>query len=1163
MTRQLDRAIAALLTLLSAVTALATALPAALAPGDNFGPYNAVFLQGGIGISRPLSPQAELLQARASWTLVGWVRVDQLPRTRAVIAAVGDADPADCHCLLVERDRIALRTGPASILYSSVPLERGRWLAVAASYDGERAQLYLDGRRISAAVAATGAVMPRLNLAPTHPHDLLGADHFGGALADFEVLPYALTGDEAAARARIAPDFQLVHFQRVGVGWPLQEHAWRGLQTPQDAWTLPHSRAPLGVARRTEAPATAPVAAAGPGQWRIGAWRLAMAPTVTATPQQISSSGFADADWYPALVPGTVLGTLIANGVYPDPDFGLNNMAIPESLARQDYWYRTTFALPAQAAGRQLRLNLQGVNYAAEVWLNGVRIGSLRGAFIRGSFDVTRWLRSDGPNALAVRVSPPPHPGIPHEQSVAAGPGENGGMLALDGPTFIATEGWDWIPGVRDRNTGLWQDVILSSSGILRLHDPRVVSHLPLPRTDSADVSISVPVENLGTQPVASTLEARFGDIRIRKTITLAPGVSEVRLEPSEFGALHLRGPRLWWPNGYGRPDLYTLELRVSAGTVVSDMRRLRFGIRELTFELSLFDHQGRLRRVEIDPAAADQALVDVSHEALKQTANGWAASLTDVGEHSPYVRDVATDTLSPYLVIHVNGVAIAARGGNWGTDDSRKRSSREHLEPFFRLHRAAHLNIIRNWLGQSTEEVFYELADEYGLLVLNDFWESTQDFQLEAQDPQLFLDNAADVIRRFRNHPSIAVWFGRNEGVPQPILNEGLARLVNELDGTRYYTGSSNRVNLQDSGPYNWRPPEQYFTGLAAGFSVEVGTPSLGSLETLQTYIEPADRWPIGDVYAYHDWHFGGNGDTASFMQRLESSLGAASGLEDFERKAQLLNYEAYRAIFEGFQSGLWTRNSGRLLWMTHPAWPSNAWQIYTADYDAAAAYYGVAKACEPLHAQLDLPDFRPAIVNVGRAPAEKIEVSARVVALDGMTRLEQRRQLSIAANTVIHLAPLDLRRWLERDAVDLVVLGVRGPGGLAESQNVYWQARDPHDLQRLGRLPPVALSLTAIKHDAAAEDDSVEVDIENHDSHPALLIRIGVLDGAGARVLPAYYSDNYLTVLGHESRRVMVRCPRTGATCAQVSARGWNVVPVTVAVRPTTAAPAPAPQP
>ncbi|RYY05236.1 MAG: glycoside hydrolase family 2, partial [Alphaproteobacteria bacterium] len=326
---------------------------------------------------------------------------------------------------------------------------------------------------------------------------------------------------------------------------------------------------------------------------------------------------------------------------------------------------------------------------------------------------------------------------------------------------------------------------------------------------------------------------------------------------------------------------------------------------------------------------------------------------------------------LSPYLVIRVNGVRIAARGGNIGMDDFMKRTERSRLEPFFRLHKDAHLNIIRNWVGQNTEESFYELADEYGLMILNDFWESTQDYNIEAQDPQLFLANAVDTIKRYRNHPSIVVWFGRNEGVPQPIVNEGLQDAIARLDGTRIYMGSSNRVNLQNSGPYNWRPPVEYFTEHAKGFSVESGTPSLPTLEAWKRAIPEPDRWPIGDTWAYHDWHQTGNGAVKTYMDALARRFGPGTSLEDFERKAQMMQYESYRAIFEGMNAGLWTQNSGRMLWMTQPAWPSSAWQIFSSDYDTHSSFYGVKKASEPVHVQMNLPDHKVVLVNNGPALA------------------------------------------------------------------------------------------------------------------------------------------------------------------------------------------------
>jgi Exo-beta-D-glucosaminidase Ig-fold domain/Glycosyl hydrolases family 2, TIM barrel domain len=591
------------------------------------------------------------------------------------------------------------------------------------------------------------------------------------------------------------------------------------------------------------------------------------------------------------------------------------------------------------------------------------------------------------------------------------------------------------------------------------------------------------------------------------------------------------------------------LTLSVLEGAELSDTRSLRFGIRQLTYELSLFDHLGRLRRVEVNPtdgSARSERLVDVRHEAIKKTPGGWAESLTAAGESSPAVHDVATRSLDPYLVIRVNGVPIAARGGSWGTDDMLKRVSRDRLEPYFRLHQAANLNIIRNWLGQNTEEVFYDLADEYGLLVLNDFWASTQDFQVEPQDPQLFLANARDVLLRYRNHPSIAVWFGRNEGVPQPIINEGLADLIADLDGTRHYTGSSNSVNLQGSGPYNYRTPDQYFTGLARGFSVEVGTPSLSTLESLEASIPSADRWPISDTLAYHDWHFGGNGDIAGFMSSLERQFGAPRSLADFERKAQMMNYVSYRAVFEGFQAHLWTRNSGRLLWMTHPSWPSNTWQIYSSDYDTQASYYGVKSACEPVHAQMNLPDYSLAVVNTTRRERRSLTLTSRIVSLDGRVLARRIEKVNAPANATTTLAPLTLSVPLEQEGLVLVVLTLDEPGGTRVSENIYWQGLEESSLRKLNSLTPqtVTASSRVLQRDG---ERVIRVELENRGSIPALAAKLTVVDSEGRRALPALYSDNYLTLLPGEPREVDIRCP-AGAGCSRVQIRGWNVEPMTV---------------
>ena len=478
----------------------------------------------------------------------------------------------------------------------------------------------------------------------------------------------------------------------------------------------------------------------------------------------ISQPGFGSGLWYAATVPGTALTTLVDRGIYPDPAYGLNNLAIPESLAHQDYWYRTEIDVPGDMAGKHLALTFNGANYAAEIWVNGARVGDMKGAFIRGRFDVTGKLMPGKRNAIAVRVSPPPHPGVTSEESLTSGVGENGGMMMLDGPTFEATEGWDWIPTVRDRNTGLWQGVDLSAVGDIAIGDAQVITHLPhASDTSLANITIEVPLTNASDHAVTTSLTATFDDVRVEKSVTLNPGETLVRLTPADFPQLAVHNPKLWWPNNYGAPDLHMLHL--SAGT--SDAKDVRFGMREVTYELSLMDHDGALKRVLIDPTEtrdSNRHIVDHRHQAIREVPRGWAYSFADGAENSPAVTPIAGDEeLSPFLVLRVNGVRIAARGGSVGMDDFMKRVGRDRQEPYFKLHRDAHLNIIRNWMGQDTGENFYALADEYGLMVFNDFWESTQDYNIEAQDVPLFLANVKDVLRRYRNHPSIVVWVPRN----------------------------------------------------------------------------------------------------------------------------------------------------------------------------------------------------------------------------------------------------------------------------------------------------------------------------------------------------------------------------------------------------------------
>ncbi|PPT71947.1 glycoside hydrolase family 2 [Xanthomonas arboricola] len=1127
-----------------------TAVEAAPADVDPPGPYDVRVLAGGLGLSKKLAAGTPLLAADADWSLSAWVRPSSGTTGPALIAGLGDPQAAG-RFFVIDNGLLGFAQGAEHVLRSKQPLRAGVWTQVAAIAQGTRLSLYANGRQVASGNVQQTAVAPTLMFGPRQ-QPAAYTQHFGGEIAGFTAQAGTLDAAAIARLARQAPDPALQRFEDASPGWRVQVKQMAGQLAPQAAATLPRSAAPfpVPVARPvSEAPALQPLDAAA---WRLGAWQLAAAPELgQASGATLSRSDYAAGKtrWRAATVPGTVLTTLVDRGVYPDPDIGLNNMAIPESLSRQDWWYRSSFDLPAALQGKRLELLFNGINYAGEIWVNGTQVGRTRGAFARGRFDVSKQLKP-GRNVVAVRVSPPPHPGIAHEQSMTAGVGENGGMQALDGPTFIASEGWDWIPAVRDRNAGLWQDVQLHATGPVAFGDTQVITAKLAPDHHRAELEINVPLRNDTAAAVQGTLQLAFGDVRIQRDVTVPAGGSTLKLTAADTPQLVVANPRLWWPNGYGEPALYILQASVEVAGTPSDAQQLRFGIRQVTYELSLFDDDGALRRVLVDLNQARQRgerIVDVRHAAIRPVPGGNAQSLYPGALSSPAVQQLDDNSLAPHLALRINGVRIAVKGGNWGMDDWRKRVSRERLEPYFRLQRDAHFNVVRNWVGQNTEASFFELADEYGMLVLNDFWQSTQNYNMEPADAALFLDNAAEVIKRFRNHPSIVLWFGRNEGVPAPILNEGLDQLVAELDGTRWYTGSSNEINLQGSGPYNYREPVAYFNKLAQGFSVEVGTPSFSTLEAFQASVPAAqDQWPIGDVWAYHDWHQSGNGDTASFMRSLTDKLGAPTSLADFERKAQLLNYETHRAIFEGFNAQLWSKNSGRLLWMSHPAWPSNMWQIYSHDYDTHAAYYGVRNAAEMLHVQMNLPGHEVVVVNNAAEPVSGLRVRADVYAADGKL-LQQREQALEAAAVAVSAPVLQLAPLLkDTNGLGFVRLQLLDRDAVVRSRNFYWVARDAAAMRGLDALVAVPVQLSTQLQEGA--EPVLRASVRNASQQVALNTKLTLVDAQGQRILPAYYSDNYLSLVPGEQREIEIRGPSAASLRnATLHVRGWNVEPST----------------
>jgi hypothetical protein len=357
--------------------------------------------------------------------------------------------------------------------------------------------------------------------------------------------------------------------------------------------------------------------------------------------------------------------------------------------------------------------------------------------------------------------------------------------------------------------------------------------------------------------------------------------------------------------------------------------------------------------------------------------------------------------------------------------------------------------------------------------------------------------------------------------------------------------------VNLQGSGPYRYQDPARYYTTLNRGFSVETGTPSMSTLESFQSAIAKPDQWPISDAWAYHDWHQSGNGDIAPFMAEINAEFGAPTSLEDFERKAQMLNYVDHRAIFEGMNASLWTPNSGRLLWMTQPAWPSTMWQILSSDYDTQASYYGVKKACEPLHVQLNLASYQVDVINTTTTAHTGLMVSAKVYSLTNTLLAQAVEHKNVDADSATPILHLDLGKYLEHSLV-LVKLELRDAQNQLLSQNLYWLGANPTSYRALTQLDPTQLngSATSTRSGGATK---IIVQLTNSSNVASLENKLTLLDAqTKTRILPAYYSDNYISLLPSESRTIEIEYPSaTAPGPAAIALRGWNAVPQVIAVK------------
>jgi mannosylglycoprotein endo-beta-mannosidase len=381
---------------------------------------------------------------------------------------------------------------------------------------------------------------------------------------------------------------------------------------------------------------------------------------------------------------------------------------------------------------------------------------------------------------------------------------------------------------------------------------------------------------------------------------------------------------------------------------------------------------------------------------------------------------------------------------------------------------------------------------------------------------------NVTDKVVRYRNHPSIAVWCARNEGYPPKELDESLKALMGKLDPTRLYqSNSADGRGVSSHGPYYWRAP-RFFYPLNESFKTETGSVSVPTMESIQGMMPEKDWETINDDWAQHDMAAGAQRGN-EYPKTLAERYGHVRNLADFVRKAQLANYEAFRAMYEGRNAKMFKETTGIITWMSNPAQPSFVWQLYHYDLEPNAALYGVKKAAETIHVQLNEINRAIEVVNNRAEALRGMNVKVSIYRFDGMRDSDQSYQVAeVPGSSTMKVAQLEVSARIT--PLYFIELELTDQAGQLLSTNFYWQHVAQDQFDGLMNLPTVVLDAQASGRN---EEDKilVTVTLRNSSGNVALMTHLQLHQKkSGRRVLPVFYSDNYISLAPGKASTVTI---------------------------------------
>lgn len=849
-------------------------------------------------------------------------------------------------------------------------------------------------------------------------------------------------------------------------------------------------------------------------------WEIQSACKVEGTGESISTTAFHPKSWYRTQVPNTVVGSLVIDKVYPDPDFGMNLRSIPgttypigtifvhqpmpdDSPFKCAWWYRTEFEVPAAAKGKKVWLHFGGINYRANIFLNGHQIANsdrVAGAWRTYEFEVSDSIVHGKPNVLAVQVWAQTEKDL--------------------GINWV-----DWNPMPPDKDMGLFREVNVTTSGPVSLRAPQVLTKLDTKTLATADLTINAELNNLTQKPVTGELSGDIeaspttaGEKRIEftKQVELAPGeIKNVSLTSEELKQLHIEHPRVWWPYQMGKPEMYTLHLSFKVGGQQSDSAKTEFGIREVTSEL------------------------------------------TDKG----------------YRLFKINGKNILIRGGGW-SPDMLYRTSPERQDKELRYVRDIGLNTVR-LEGKIETDHFLDTADRMGLLIMPGWcccsiWEEWDKWTPE--DKTIALESLRSQITRLRNHPSVFVWLNGSDNPPPADVEQAYLDVEKELNWPNPTLSSasakitiSGPSGVKMSGPYEYVPPMYWYSdtemkhGGAYGFNTETSPgPAPMPISSLEKTMPKDKLWPPSEVWDYHS----GSGDFKNlnvFNAAMDARYGHPTTLEDYEKRAQLMAYDDERSMFEAYSGQKYT-STGVIQWMLNNAWPSMIWHLYDYYLMPAGGYFGAKKACEPVHVQYNYADNGIYVVNSLYQPFSGLKLHAAVYNIDMTEKFAKDITLDAAEDS--STKAVDLPKIDGLSPTYFVRLDLHDSSGKLLSTNFYWLASTLEtldwpkttyyvtpviqhpDLTALNTLPKVELK--ASSHTVReGGDELVHVTLANPSKSLAFNVSLRMANGRNEDVLPIFMDDNYIALMPGEKRTITVRYKAADLrdSAPVVHVEGWNV--------------------